>query len=100
MTKAVNGSTSTANMGLGQQGCKGSKGRLHKTAKISLIFAIRLILPGCLSNFCKHPTDEHYIAQNQMERQENSYLKIGQRAWQNWSDMTKIGSTTNCVNGA
>ena len=25
--------------------------------------------------------------------------KIGHTAWQNWSDMTKIGSATVCVNG-
>jgi hypothetical protein len=25
--------------------------------------------------------------------------KIGQTAWQNWSDVTKIGSATVCVNG-
>jgi hypothetical protein len=43
-------------------------GRLHETAKIGLIFAVRLILPGGLSNFCKHPTDRHHIAQNWMER--------------------------------
>jgi hypothetical protein len=39
-------------------------GCLHKTAKMGPIFAVRLILPGCPSNFCKHLTDEHHIAQN------------------------------------
>jgi hypothetical protein len=33
------------------------KGCLHETAKIGPIFAVQLILPGCPSNFCKHPTD-------------------------------------------
>ncbi len=49
--------------------------RLHETAKISLILAVRLILPGQLSDFCKHLTDGHYIAQNWTERWENTYLK-------------------------
>jgi hypothetical protein len=44
------------------------KGRLHETAKIGPIFAVRLILPGRLSDFCKHLTDRHHIAQNQVER--------------------------------
>ncbi len=44
------------------------KGRLHETAKIDLIFAVQPILPGRLSDFCKHPTDGHHIAQNQTER--------------------------------
>jgi hypothetical protein len=44
------------------------KGHLHKTAKIGPIFAVRLILPGRLSDFCKHLTDRHHIAQNRMER--------------------------------
>jgi hypothetical protein len=62
------------------------KGRLHETVKIGLIFVVPLILPGRLSNFCKHPTDRHHIAQNQTERYQNSYIKISQRAWQNWTD--------------
>ncbi len=37
------------------------KGHLHKTAKISPIFAIRPILPGRPSDFCKHPTDRHTL---------------------------------------
>jgi hypothetical protein len=37
---------------------------LHKTAKICLIFAVRLILHSHLSDFCKHPTDGHHIAKN------------------------------------
>ncbi len=41
---------------------------LHETAKIGLIFVVWLILPGHQSDFCKHPTDRHHIAQNQMER--------------------------------
>jgi len=41
---------------------------LHETAKIGLIFAVRPILPGRLSNFCKHPTDGQHIAQKWMER--------------------------------
>jgi hypothetical protein len=44
------------------------KGHLHKTAKIGPIFAVRLILPGCLSDFCMHLTDRHHIAQNLTER--------------------------------
>ncbi len=76
------------------------KCHLHETAKISLIFAVQLILPGHLSDLCKHLTDGHHIAQNQMERYENSYLKISQRAWQNRLDVTKIGSATVRVNGA
>jgi len=59
------------------------KSRLHQTAKIGLIFAVRLILPGHPSDFCKHLTNRHHIAQNHTERLENSYLRIGQRAWQN-----------------
>jgi hypothetical protein len=43
------------------------EGHLHETAQIGLIFAVKLILPGCLSNFCKHLTDRHHIAQNQTE---------------------------------
>ncbi len=62
------------------------KCRLHETAKISLIFAVRPILPSHLSNFWKHPIDRQHIAQNRTERWENSYLKIGQRAWQNRKD--------------
>jgi hypothetical protein len=41
---------------------------LHETAKISPIFAVRLILQGSPSDFCKHPNDKHHIAQNQTER--------------------------------
>ncbi len=33
----------------------------------------------CPTDFCKHPTDGHHIAQNRTERQENSYLE-------NWTD--------------
>jgi hypothetical protein len=44
------------------------KGCLHETAKIGPILDVRLILPGCPSDFCKHPIDGHHIAQNQMER--------------------------------
>jgi hypothetical protein len=44
------------------------KGHLHKTAKIGPIFVVRLNLPGCPSDFCKHLTDGHHIAQNQTER--------------------------------
>jgi hypothetical protein len=29
----------------------------------------------CLTDFCKHPTDGHYIVQNRTERLDNSYLK-------------------------
>jgi hypothetical protein len=59
------------------------KGRLHQRAKISLIFAVRLILPGHPFDFSKHLTNGHHIAQNHTERLENSYLRISQRAWQN-----------------
>jgi hypothetical protein len=41
---------------------------LHETAKIGLIFAVRPILPDCMSDFCKHPTNGHHIAQKWMER--------------------------------
>ena len=44
------------------------KGNLHKTAKIGEIFAVQLILPVPLSDFGKHPTDGHHIAQNRTER--------------------------------
>ncbi len=57
------------------------KGHLHQTAKICLIFVVRLILPGRPSDFCKYPTDGHHIAQNWTERYENYYLKIRQTAW-------------------
>ncbi len=40
------------------------KGHILETAKIGLIFAVRPILPGRLSDFCKHLTDGHHIAQN------------------------------------
>ncbi len=43
------------------------KGHIPETAKIGLIFAVRPILPGRPSDFCKHPTDGHHIAQNQTE---------------------------------
>jgi hypothetical protein len=62
------------------------RGCLHETAKIGPMFAVRLILPGLPSDFCKHPTDRHHITQNLIEIYENSYFKIGQRAWQNWMD--------------
>jgi hypothetical protein len=44
------------------------KNCLHEKAKIGLIFAVRLILPGRPSDFCKHLTDRYHIAQNRMER--------------------------------
>ncbi len=73
------------------------KGHLHKTVKIGPIFTVRLILPGRLSDFCKHLTDRHHIAQNQTESTENSYLKIDQRAWQNQTDSLAklVGSDKN-----
>ncbi len=43
------------------------KGRLHETAKIGPTFAVQLILPGRPSDFCKHLTDAHHIAQNRTE---------------------------------
>ncbi len=68
------------------------------TAKIGLIFAVQLILPGRPSDFCKHLTDRHHIAQNQtISKSVGDTGKIRQTAWQNQSDVTKIGSTTVCV---
>ncbi len=42
--------------------------RLHETAKIGPIFAVRQILPGRPCHFCEHPTNGHHILQNMMER--------------------------------
>ncbi len=71
-----------------------------KQPKLVRFFAVRLILPGCLSDFCKHLTDGHHIAKNQTESYENSYLKIGWTAWQNRFDVTKIRSANVRVNWA
>jgi hypothetical protein len=82
------------------------KGHLHETAKIGLIFAVQLILPGHLSDFCKHLTD---ITLHKIEWRDRKIpisklvgepSKIGCTACQNLSDMTKIGSATVHVNGA
>ncbi len=80
-------------------------GRLHETAKIGLIFAVRPILPGCLSDFCKHPTNGHHKNGTRDRKIPISKLvgepgKIGRTAWQNQLDVTKIGSATVRVNGA
>jgi hypothetical protein len=56
-----------------------------KQPKISPIFAVRLILPRHLSDFCKHLTDGHHIAQNR-RRDRKIPISKSVRAWQNWTD--------------
>jgi hypothetical protein len=78
---------------------------IHKTAKISLIFAVQLILPSHPSDFVSiGPTN---ITLHKIRRKDRKIPisklvrktgKIGQTAWQNRLDVTKIGSVTVPVN--
>jgi hypothetical protein len=68
---------------------------------------VKLILPGHPSNFCKHLTDRHHIAQNQTEigkflsqKQSVRLAKSYGQPGKNQLDVTKIGSATVHVNGA
>ncbi len=67
--------------------------RLHETAKIGLIFSVRPIFVSI------QPMDIilHKIGQRDSKI---PISKIGQTAWQNRSDVTKIGSATVRVNEA
>ncbi len=84
----------------------GLKGRLHETAQISQIFAVRPNLPGCPSDFCKHrPIDItlHKIGWRDRKTPISKLVgepgRFGQTTWQNQLDLTKIGSATVRVNG-
>jgi hypothetical protein len=73
-------------------------GHLHKTALISLIFAVQLIFVTIRSmdiTLHKIGQRDRIIA---ISKSVGEPGKIGQTAWQNWSDVTKIGSATFCVN--
>jgi hypothetical protein len=66
---------------------------LHETAKISPIFAVRLFFVSI------RPTDITLHKIRQRDRK-IPISKIGRAAWQNQSDVPKIGSATDRVNEA
>ncbi len=83
------------------------KDSLRTVAQTTRFIIVRLILTGRPSDFCNHPTDRHDLHKIRRRGRKIPISKlvrepgkIGQTAWQIWSDMTKIGSTNVHVNGA